>query len=366
MSHFRSEQTPNSIPHDAVSLSDYQRLSEARLDDSVNSYLNGAAADQLTMKANLAAWSGNTKPIVPRVLADLEGINTGVKLLGRELNSPIVIAPTAYHKLFHEDGELATMAAADALGIPYIVSTQASTSLEDIAAQREMAPLWFQLYFQKNRAATERLVRRAEDAGYEAIVVTVDAPINGIRNAEERARFQLPEGVEAVNLEPDGGLGGRENTSAFDPEFIASLPTWESINQLQKLTKLPILLKGIMHPEDARRAVDRGVSGIIVSNHGGRTLDTVATTQSALGDIVKAVNGEAAVLVDGGIRRGTDVLQAMAMGADAVLIGRPVLHGLSVAGALGVAHVIQLLQHELEVGMVLAGCRDFKQVKENF
>ncbi len=364
MNHTNLHFSPNTIPVDAVSLADYERYSVECLSDSVNSYLNGGSADQVTLNANLASWNSDSKAVIPRVLNNLAGVNTRIQLLNRELVSPLLIAPIAYHKLFHVDGELGTLAAADACEVPYVVSTQSSCTLEEIAAHREEAPLWFQLYFQQDLAATEELIHRAEAAGYEALVVTVDAPINGIRNAEQRAQFKLPPEVKSVNLWSGNDLD--EKKSALDPDFITSLPTWKSLADLRKITRLPILLKGIMHSDDALRAIEIGADGVIVSNHGGRTLDTVATTQSVLAGIAQAVDGEVAVVVDGGIRRGTDVLRAMALGADAVLIGRPILHGLSVAGALGAAHVLKLLQHELEVAMVLSGCQSFSHAKQLF
>ncbi|MGJ8671324.1 alpha-hydroxy acid oxidase [Rubritalea sp.] len=350
------------IPHDAVSLADYQRLSNQILDSSSLAYLNGGAADQHTLTANSKAWS--SAQLWPRVLSDKHATDTKVTLFGNQYESPVLIAPTAYHKLFHPEGELATAAAAAALNIPFIVSTQASSGIEEIAACAPGAPQWFQLYIQHDREFTARLVERATSANYQAIVLTVDAPINGIRNAEQRAGFKLPQGVEAINLR--GMRTPPAPCSALDPHFTAGLPSWKDIAWLKSLTHLPIILKGILHPLDAQLAIDHGADAIIVSNHGGRTLDQVPSTQNALPHIAKQVNGQLPILVDGGIRRGTDVLHALALGADAVLIGRPIIHGLSVAGATGVAHVLKLIQHELEVAMLLGACTRLADAKHLF
>ncbi|MBK1834146.1 alpha-hydroxy acid oxidase [Roseibacillus ishigakijimensis] len=339
------------IPSDAVSLIDYERMASGRLSAGVAAYLNGGAADGQTVQANRTAWQ--QEKIVPRVLRAQEIASFRSELFGRELSSPLLIGPTAYHQLFHQDGELATAQAASLAKVPYVVSAQASRPLESIAQAAPEGSRWFQLYLPEDRAFAQELVHRIEAAGYEALVLTVDAPVNGIRNDEQRANFQLPPGISAVNL-PQGRAAAIP-TSAMDAGFRQSLPTWEHVAWLKSLTNLPLLLKGILHPDDAEQALSLGVDGLIVSNHGGRTLDQVISTREALANIVTRVAGRAKVLVDGGLRRGTDVWQALALGADAVLLGRPILHGLSVAGAAGVVHVLKLLQHEFEVALLLSG-----------
>ena len=243
-------------------------------------------------------------------------------------------------------------------------STQASAPLDEIAAaflpQAGRGPLWFQLYLQPDRGFTQALVKRAEDAGYEALVLTVDAPVQGARDRERRAGFRLPAGVDAVNLAglrnpPPRALEAGQ--SALFDDLLTHAPDWDDVAWLRSITRLPVLLKGILHPDDARQAVACGAAGLIVSNHGGRTLDTAIATAAALPRVVQTVQGDAPVLVDGGIRRGTDVLKAIGLGAQAVLVGRPVLHGLANAGATGVAHVLRLLRDELEIAMALTGCR---------
>lgn len=340
------------LPSDAVSLADYDRLAQQRLDPAALAYLNGGSADEITLAANSSAWK--SARFMPRVLTAPQTADTSIELFGQVFPSPILIAPTAYHRLFHPDGELATAAAAHALNVPYIVSTQASHTLADIAAHSGNGTRWFQLYIQSDRDFTAALIRKAEETGYTALVLTVDAPLNGLRNSEQRAGFQLPPGISAVNLA--GIQAGPSPSSALDPRFLSSLPSWNDLAWLRSLTSMPILLKGIVHPDDARLAIDHGADGIIVSNHGGRTLDQTIATRHALPPIIEAVNDRIPVLVDGGIRRGSDILQATALGAKAVLLGRPVLHGLSVAGAAGVGHVLRLIQHELEVSMLLSGC----------
>jgi len=287
-----------------------------------------------------------------------------VNLLGRELAHPILIAPMAYQRLAHPHGEQATALAAAALGAGLVLSTQASTLLEDVARtvlpDAGRGPLWFQLYLLPDRSFMRTLVLRAEAAGFEALVLTVDAPVQGARDRERRTGFRRPADIAAINLAGRVAPAARPlhaGQSALFDDLMTHAPTWDDVAWLQSITRLPILLKGVVHPDDARQALACGAAGLIVSNHGGRTLDTMPSTASLLPRVVEAVDGGIPVLVDGGIRRGTDVLKAMALGASAVLVGRPVLHGLANAGAQGVAHVLRLLRDELEIAMALTGCR---------
>jgi 4-hydroxymandelate oxidase len=280
-----------------------------------------------------------------------------VTLLGRTFEHPILLAPVAYQKMAHPEGERATMLGASAMKAGMIVSTQSTVLLEDLAREAQ-APLWFQLYVQRDRALTQSLVARAEAAGFEAIVVTVDAPVLGPRNREQRSGFRLMPGVEAVNLRGQPAAATRHlaaGASVFTSGLLEVAPTWTDIAWLRSITRLPVLLKGIMSAEDAARAVQEGVAGIVVSNHGGRTLDTLPATLDVLPRIAAQVAGRVPILFDGGIRRGTDILKALALGASAVLVGRPYLYGLAAAGAPGVAHVINILRTELEFAMVLTG-----------
>lgn len=353
--------TLQALPADVVTLDDHEALAQHNLDANAWAYFSGGAADETTVRANRQAWSDIT--LYPRVLRELAGGHTRVRLLGRELAHPILLAPVAFQRMAHADAELATAYAAAALGAGMVLSTQASTSLEAVAQaigqDAERGPLWFQLYLQHDRGFTRELVQRAEIAGYEALVLTVDAPSSGARDRERRAGFRLPTHISAVNLAqlppPPPVYLARGQSALFDG-LLQHAPTWADVEWLQSQTTLPLILKGVLHPADAQQAQRMGVAGLVVSNHGGRTLDTSPSTASILARMVNAVGADLPVLVDGGIRRGTDVLKAMALGASAVLIGRPAIYGLANAGAAGVAHVLRLLRDELEIAMALTGC----------
>ncbi|WP_445940409.1 alpha-hydroxy acid oxidase [Pseudomonas sp.] len=349
------------IPPSVAAVADYEPLARERMSAQAWAYIAGGAADELTLAENQAAFQRIR--LRTRVLADLSGGNTHLQLFGQAFAHPIFLAPVAYQRLAHTDGELATVLAASAVQAGMVLSTQASVSLDAVAEQAH-SPLWFQLYIQPDRAFTEALVKRAEAAGYQALVLTVDAPVNGVRNREQRAGFYLPKGIEAVNLHGMQPL--REDAPAnggllLGGALLAAAPGWADVQWLRSLTRLPILLS-VMSAEDAQRAVAEGVDGIIVSNHGGRTLDGQPATIEVLAEIAAAVQGRVPLLLDGGIRRGTDVFKALALGADAVLIGRPYVYGLAAAGASGVAHVVQLLRAELEVAMALTGCADLASI----
>lgn len=348
------------IPPAIAAVEDYRPFARERLGEAAWAYFDGAAADETTAADNRAAF-GRLR-LAGRVLADLAGGDTALTLFGQTLAHPIVLAPVAYQTLAHPDGERASALAAAAMGGAMVVSTQAGLTLEEIAAATP-APLWFQLYIQTDRAFTRRLVGRAEAAGYRALVVTVDAPVSGVRNREQRAGFALPPGIEAVNLRglqaPPAAAAGR---IAFGTPLLEQAPTWRDLDWLRSITTLPILAKGILCADDATRAIAHGVDGVIVSNHGGRTLDTLPATIDALPAVAAAVGGRVPLLLDGGIRRGTDVLKALALGASAVLIGRPYVYGLAAAGASGVAHVLQILRTELELAMALTGRRRLADV----
>lgn len=354
------------LPEHVVSLTDHETHARTHLDENAWAYFSGGAADERTLNANRQAW--DTRQLLPRVLQPLAGGHTRVQLLGRTLAHPILLAPVAYQTLAHPDGELATAHAAAALGAGLVLSTQASVALEAVARamlpEAGRGPLWFQLYLQHDRGFTRELVQRAESAGYEALVLTVDAPTSGARDRERRAGFRLPPGVRAVNLDglpPPPALTLAPGQSALFDGLLHHAPTWDDVAWLQAQTRLPVLLKGVLHENDARQAARLGLGGVIVSNHGGRTLDTAPATAHVLHRISAAVQGDLPLLVDGGIRRGTDVLKAMALGASAVLLGRPYVYGLANAGAMGVAHVLRLLRDELEIAMALCGCRQLDQ-----
>lgn len=337
---------------DAVNLFDFEPIARQKLSPMAWEYLSGGAGDELTLRWNRECY--DRIKLRPRILVDVSKLDTRVKLFGREHRFPILLAPTAYQRMLHPEGERAT--AKGAAGAAMIVSTMATTSVEEIAAAAT-GPLWFQLYVQPDRTFTRDLVQRAEAAGCQALVVTVDTPVVGLRNREMRTKFALPPGVERPNLK---GLK-TSSTSHLPPEneiYSAVLDprlTWKEIEWLQSLSRVPVLLKGVLNPEDAERALQAGVAGIIVSNHGARNLDTLPATIEVLPEVVAKVAGRLPVLVDGGIRRGTDVLKALALGAKAVLIGRPYLFGLAAGGAEGVTRVVNILRREFEMAMALTG-----------
>lgn len=350
------------IPPDVVSLSDYEPLARQQLGEAAWAYFAGGAADETTLADNQNAFH-NLK-LMPRVLRDLKQGHLRTTLLGQTLEYPIMLAPIAYHRLAHAQGELATVLGASAMRAPMVVSTRATFTIEEIAHAAQ-TPLWFQLYIQPDKAFTRQLVQRAENAGYQAIVLTVDAPLNGIRNRLQRAQFVMPPGIEPVNLRgmtpPDMRPRQAGENVAFG-SLLNSAATWEDVDWLLSITRLPVILKGILSPEDAELASQHGCAAIIVSNHGGRTLDTLPATIDVLPAIAERVKQRVPILLDGGIRRGTDVFKALALGASAVLIGRPYIFALSVAGATGVAHVLNILRAELEVTMGLAGCATIDQI----
>jgi isopentenyl diphosphate isomerase/L-lactate dehydrogenase-like FMN-dependent dehydrogenase len=354
----------NSAVH-PINLDDYRELAQARLGQLAWDYFAGGSEDELTLRANSAAFQAVR--IRPRVLVDVRECRTATAVLGAPVSMPVLVAPMGCQRLAHPEGECATARAAARAGTVYVASTMATASLEESAAATE-GPRWFQLYIYAQRAVTEALIRRAEEAGYQALVVTVDLPRMGRRERDIRNGFGLPPHLHFANFAQDAGAHRSNHTSEAsalmrhaDATFDAGL-TWRDIGWLRGRTRLPISLKGILTHEDARLAVEHGVDGIIVSNHGGRQLDGVPASIEALPEVAEEVGGRCAVLLDGGVRRGTDVLKALALGAQAVLVGRPVLWGLAAAGEAGALHVLELLRAEFELAMALAGCPSLEQI----
>ena len=333
-----------------LTLADYASQAQTRLAPEAWAYFEGGAADELTIAANQTAW--RRWWLQPRVLTPQAGGHSRVTLLGRTLEWPALLAPIAHQRWAHPEGEIGSAVAASALGAGLVLSTLSNTPMDQVLQAYRSAPAQglaaFQLYLQADPEATLGLVRCAEDSGYDALVVTVDAPVQGVRDRERRQGVQLPPGLQAVHSPTAGRL-------TLD-QLRRQAPTWDDVQWLTRQTHLPILLKGILHPDDARQALALGIAGIIVSNHGGRTLDTALPTAAALPAIRSAVGPKATVVVDGGIRRGTDIVKALALGADAVLLGRPYIHGLACAGAQGAAAVLRLLRDEFEAAQVLCGC----------
>jgi 4-hydroxymandelate oxidase len=349
-------------------VTDFEPVAKQRMSSMAWDYVTGAAADELTVKSNREAYQKIR--LKPNVLVDVSALDTRVTLFGKQHAFPILLAPTSYHKLAHPEGELATARGAGAADTTMVVSSFATTTIEDIAGVAK-GPLWFQLYVQHDHGFTRDLVQRAEAAGCQALCVTVDTPVGGARNREQRASFTLPQGLDQANLRglkidgvkmSDRTLSHRPSEHSIFSAVLDPSLTWKDIEWIRSYAKIPVLLKGVLNPEDADRAVKSGASGLIVSNHGGRNLDTVPATAEALPLVVEKVTGRVPVLVDGGIRRGTDVLKAMALGANAVLIGRPYLYALSVAGDAGVAKVLEILQSEFQMAMALTGRPNIKSI----
>ena len=338
-----------------LNLADWEAAALQRLDPMTATYYASGSRDQRTLAANRRGWQAWA--LRHRVLVDVSQANTATSVLGRPLAHPILTAPTAFHGLAHPEAEAATARGTRAAGGLMVLSTLSNTPVEAIAAASERC--WLQLYVYRDREATGALVDRARDAGCEALVLTCDAAVLGTREGDVRTGFHLPAHLDLPNVagdaralpraEGDSGLGSYV-AQQLDPSL-----TWDDLAWLRERSRLPLILKGIVRGDDARRAVDAGVAGIVVSNHGGRQLDAGVATAQALTEVVQAVDGACEVYVDGGIRRGTDVLVALALGATAVLVGRPVLWGLAVDGAEGVQAVLHQLQRELLEAMRLAG-----------
>ncbi len=344
---------------DPINLAEFEALAADRLSTMARDYYASGAMDEITLRDNREAF--DRIAIRYHVLAGVGERDLSTPILGRRHDWPLLIAPTAFARLAHEDGEIAVARAAAAAGVTQVLSTLSTTSLEDVAQAAPAGTRWFQLYVFRDRGVTADLVRRAEAAGYEAIVLTVDAPLLGRRERDARNRFALPEGLTIANLSRSMGRVDSDGGDSGLFQFFASLVdpglTWDDLEWLCSITALPVLVKGVVRGDDAERAVGHGAAGVIVSNHGGRQLDTAISSIDALTDVAEAVDGRAAVLMDGGVRRGTDIVKALALGASAVLIGRPVLWGLAAGGEVGVARVLALLRAELDLAMALCGAR---------
>jgi 4-hydroxymandelate oxidase len=339
-----------------LNLHEYEAAARAVLSPMVWDYVAGGSGDEVTLRSNRAAF--DRWRLLPRMLRGLREVSTATTVLGQDISLPVLIAPSGRHRLCHDKGERATARAAKAAGTIYTMSTAATLAIEEVAP--EAGPWWFQLYVYRDRGLTRELVLRAAAAGASALVVTVDVPMRGRREAEQRTRFAMPPGVATALLAaPEGTLGSAGTTgtavaaevnAVFDPTL-----NWNDLEWLASLSPLPVLLKGVLDPHDAVHAVEYGTRAILVSNHGGRQLDSAVAALDALPAVVDAVAGRAEVFVDGGVRRGTDILKALALGARAVLIGRPIHWGLAVGGEEGVRHVLELLRAELALDLMLCG-----------
>lgn len=352
----------NAIPSHLLTLADYEQFAKEFIDFPSYEYISSGAGNELTLSRNQSDFDNIT--LLPQTLQSFEHAHTDTELLNQTFKSPIALSPVAHHGLVHSEAELATAHAADAVDIPMALSTLSSLSLETVAKHSE-AQLWFQLYIQPSMDTNLYLIERAKNAGYKALIVTIDAPVSGLRYRVQRSEFQWPDNLKAANLinYPNQPLTKiSPEKSAIFHGLMSTAPTWATLEFLIKESALPVIIKGILNPEDAKKCAAIGAQAIIVSNHGGRVLDSLPSTISILPKIRSAIDKDFPLILDSGIRRGTDVFKALALGADMVMIGRPQLYALAIAGSLGVAHMVQLLQQELEITMALTGCRTINEI----
>ena len=344
---------------DSVDFDALEEQARALMAPASFAFCAAGADDEITMVENVSAW--RALRLRPRVLRDVTAIDTRVTLLGQQVPTPIMVAPTGRHKLFHKLGERATARGAAAAGSAYVMASNSNILIEDVAEERRDAPQWFQLYYWPNRAEVEALIDRLVEAGFTALVLTVDAPVGGW--SPRASREQHVPSPDILNINMPGKPMAR---TAYHPDFVGKVmypAAWAELEWLVKRSPLPVIVKGVLRGDDALACAEHGARAIMVSNHGGRHLDTTVTTAAAIAEVVQAVGGKAEVYVDGGIRRGTDILKALALGARAVMIGRPVIWGLAVNGADGVTTVLDHLHVELVRAMQLSGTPTLNDAK---
>jgi 4-hydroxymandelate oxidase len=341
------------VIEDLANVGDFERAAAEKLEPGVLGYFAGGAGDELTLGENVTAWQHWR--LRPRMLAGLCEWGTAAQVLGREVSMPILVAPVAYQGLVDPDGEVAMARAAAAAGTVMCLSTLASSAPREVAAGAPGGRRWFQLYCFKDEGVTRALTEEAVGAGFEAVVITVDAPRGGNRERDLRTGFKIPEGLGVPSIE---AALGSDRAVTIEETFGLMEPalSWPYLEDLASESEVPIFVKGVLTAEDATLAVEHGAAGVIVSNHGGRQLDRVLATADALSEVVDAVEGRGEVLVDGGIRRGIDAAIALALGADAVMVGRPALWGLAAGGEAGAQRVLELLREELTLTLCLCGC----------
>uniref|UniRef100_G3MP55 (S)-2-hydroxy-acid oxidase n=1 Tax=Amblyomma maculatum TaxID=34609 RepID=G3MP55_AMBMU len=349
-----------------VTLKDLERLGARKLTKTVADYYQSGADHEQTLKENVEAFSRWRLPF--HVLVNVVNRTLNTTIPGKDVGMPVGISPSAMQKMAHEDGEIGTAKASQAARTVMILSTLSSISIEDIRKNASRAMLWLQLYVFKNRTITKELIRRAEQAKFDAIVLTVDAPVWGQRIVDVRNAFTTPEGIKLANFAgTDYQVFGKgvqgSGLTKYTNDFFDPALTWKDVTWLKNHTKLPVVLKGIVNPEDASLAVRYGASAIIVSNHGGRQLDGSPATIEALTEVVQAVNGSLEVYLDGGVRTGTDIVKALALGAKAVFVGRPALWGLAYNGYRGVTRMLEILRTELNRTLALMGRNSVAELK---
>lgn len=350
-----------------INLLEYQSAARKKLPAMTYDYYAGGALDELTLQENNKAYQ--RLQLAPRVLVDVSKRETNTAVLGNPIDLPVIIAPMAFQQMAHPDGEVATAQAAQTAGTIMTLSTMSNAPMEDVA-RASNKPVWFQLYVYKDRHVTRGLVDRAQDAGCKALVLTVDAPLLGRREQDIRNLFHLPKNMQMSNLAPAGlqelaPVNDDSSLASYIAEQLDPSLNWNDLDWLRSITKIPVLVKGIQRADDARRARDHGADAIIISNHGGRQLDTARPTIDILPEVAQTIAGAIEIYIDGGIRRGSDILKAIALGAHATLLGRPILWGLAVDGARGAAHVLQLLKDELRLAMGLCGANSIKDITED-
>ncbi|WP_221567132.1 alpha-hydroxy-acid oxidizing protein [Alkalihalobacillus sp. TS-13] len=361
-------QNISSVESFPISYKDLEQEARKKMSVGGFGYVHSGAGDEETLRKNTTSFAKLS--IVPRVLSDVSNLDTSVQLFGQKYSYPIFLAPVGMLKLAHDQADIAAAKAAARHQVPFVQSTVSSYSIEDVAAATGASPKWFQLYWSNNEEVSFNMVKRAEQAGYEAIVLTVDTVMMGWREKDLRNRFSpLKLGHGKANYETDPvflSFLENQDSESIIQGILENIhhPTlsWKHVSALKEKTSLPILLKGILHPEDARLAVENGIDGIIVSNHGGRQLDGVISAIDALPLIVGEVKGKIPVLLDSGIRRGSHVVKALALGANAVFIGRPFVYGLAVDGQSGVERVLENIIEETKVSISLAGVSNVKEL----
>ncbi|XP_076338973.1 uncharacterized protein LOC143240435 [Tachypleus tridentatus] len=349
-----------------VSIEDIEKLAKTLLSKKTRDYYADGANNQCTLEENRRAFE--RLRIRPRFLRDVSARDMTVTILGQKINFPIGVSPSAYQRLAHPDGEIATAKAISSMGSIMILSTSSSYALEDVIKAVPNSTLWFQLYVFKNRQITKMLIKRAERCGFKALVLTADTPISGFQyNFAQNGLDMSNEKIgnfEGIDLEEAGlNCPKEEIHKTHLGSFYDTSLTWDAISWIRTLTSLPVVVKGILTGEDAEMAIKYGASAIMVSNHGGRQLDGVPATIEVLPEVVKKVNGRCEIYLDSGVRTGTDILKAIALGAKAVFIGRPVLWGLTSNGEDGVKQVLQILKNELDLAMALSGCKTLKDIQ---
>ena len=344
-----------------LKLADFESAAAEVLDPMTRGYFASGSDDQVTVAENGRAWQALR--LRPRALVDVSEMDLGTTVLGQSVDLPVLVAPMAFQQLAHPEGEVATVRGVAEAGSAYCLSTISNRPMEDVLSATD-APVWFQLYVDRDRDLSVELIRRAEKVGCKALMLTVDTPRIGNRESDVHMGFKMPSHLRLPNLRHDGLALTRQSTepdsalARFAAESLDPSLSWKDLEWFASQTSLPVVAKGILRGDDALKAVDHGAQAVVVSNHGGRQLDTAIPTAWALPEVVQAVGDRAEIYVDGGIRRGTDVLKALCLGARAVLLGRPILWGLALEGSTGVARVLGMLRQELELAMMLAGCPD--------